>query len=109
MAAESARTACRHAAVTPSARHHVTSLDVTDTLLRVSPAVVLRRQHLARRRVRQLAVVDDGDAVHEHERDAGRVLMRLGERRLVGDGLQIDDDEIRPVAGLDAGRDPSGP
>ena len=48
-----------------------------------------------------LALVQHHLAVHEHGVDSHRILKRILERRLVGDGRGIEDHQVGPLAFLD--------
>src|SRR5207249_10511304 len=65
------------------------------------PPIARSAQDLTGQRVRHFSARDHRHAVHEHVFHPRRKLMRVLERREILDLFRIEDDDVRPEAGLE--------
>src|SRR5277367_5230396 len=96
------------AAATDAIRFNTTSDAATRDVMRMcapaSPgisALPAAANHDAGTRARVALVVEHDASVHDHRRDADRILKRIRERRAVGDRRRIEDHEIGREARFD--------
>src|SRR5688572_25932884 len=68
---------------------------IRSTLLLLAPRTV---NGFSRKRAGHPTVAQDGLAVDDHVHEPDRIRVRLLKRRLVDDGLGIEDDQVRDVS-----------